>query len=307
MTIIRGMDSAFGPSLATAQAAKAQGYGIWCGYLGGAGVYHTWTASEWASLRGAGLTPGAIWVPSLNLAEDPIAAADQADARATSLGIWGAIISDGEYAMSLSSRDAWWFDSFNARMLTHGRANPKYTGDHQAPPGAALWPPLWGSTVSPPPGHAVQYGGMVFEGTSVDLDLFDSAFPMASFSPPSPAPAPAPTPIPPVAVEIWTDPQEGPMQRQQFPMLVRNGEGWIDTGIPYNPVSGQPSWAGACPTFQGVDSSVSGTIIASAPTVTMSSKGTLIVETLVTVDTSAGVQSLETGVLTVYVQTSTPA
>lgn len=200
--MISAFDSAFGPSLQAAKAARAGGTTAWFGYLGGPGVYHQWTPAEWSVLRQAGLTPGALWVPTYGLAEDPFAAADAAVAIADSLGLYGTIMLDTEQAMhdvAGPGRVATFVDQFVQTVNQHpNRQCAVYTGAHYAPASAPTFDPLWGATVYPVELQAIQYGPAVRYGMSVDVDLCHPTFPLASWTPPpppTPTPVPAPTPL----------------------------------------------------------------------------------------------------------------
>src|ERR1700686_4338421 len=56
---IRGLDSAYPPSLAQAQAAKAAGYGAWLGYFAGPNILNGWTKANFDTVKAAGLATAA--------------------------------------------------------------------------------------------------------------------------------------------------------------------------------------------------------------------------------------------------------
>jgi hypothetical protein len=198
MTTISAFDSAFGPSLAAAQAARTQGISAWFGYLGGPGAFHPWRADEWAVLRQAGFTPGALWVPTYGLGEDPVSAAHDALVIAGHLGLYGAIMLDTERAMldtAGQGRLQFWVNGFVATVMAAGRPCPVYAGAQYVPPGVPGFLPLWGSAIYPASTQAIQYGPAVRDGVEVDVDLLGVGFPLASWSAPVPVPVP-PTPSP---------------------------------------------------------------------------------------------------------------
>lgn len=194
--VLSGFDSAFGPTLPVAQQARSLGNTFWLGYLGGPGVYHAWTASDWAVLRQAGLTPGCLWVPTFGLAEDPAAAARAAVGVAESRGLFGAVMLDTEEQMSTSPNLVSYVDGFCAQISALGRTPVVYDGAHYVPAGVYAFHVNWGSSTYPVSGQAVQYGPAVRFGMSVDVDLADTAFPLASWNPPDPPPHPDPPPVP---------------------------------------------------------------------------------------------------------------
>lgn len=51
------IDSAFAPTLANAQAAKAAGIKLWAGYVAGGRVYHAWSRQDFDVIRQAGMRP----------------------------------------------------------------------------------------------------------------------------------------------------------------------------------------------------------------------------------------------------------
>lgn len=250
MTILGGVDSAFGPSLTSAQMAKADGITFWFGYLGGPGAYHQWMPGEWDVLRQVGLIPGALWVPTMGLTENPVVAARQAVAQANMEGLYGAIMLDTENGMRSVPTLESWVDGFVATVNSLGRACPVYSGAGYVPAGTPSFAPNWGSSVYPTPGQAVQYGPATAYGMSVDRDLADSAFPFASFTPPGPPPPV--TPVPGVTVASFNDPQEGAMKILSFTIQVAEGYGWLQTSQPWSGITG------AAPALQGLDPAADG-------------------------------------------------
>jgi hypothetical protein len=199
---ISAFDSAFGPSFAAAQAARSQGVSAWFGYVGGPGAFHQWRPDEWATLRQAGLTPGALWVPTYGLAEDPTVAAHNAILAANSFGLFGAIMLDTERAMldtAGAGRVKAWVDGFVSTVNSVDRPCPVYAGAQYVPPGTPGFYPYWGTSVFPTALQAIQYGPAIRDGVSVDVDLLGDGFPLASWlpTPPPPPPTPKPTPQPP--------------------------------------------------------------------------------------------------------------
>lgn len=171
-----------------ARQAETAGARWWAGYLGGPGAYRQWTPAEWAVLQEAPLVPACLWVPTYGLAEDPVQAAHDAVGQAGTVGLFGAIMLDTEAEMAASPHLVSFVDQFTATATAVGRPCPVYTGAGYAPPGSPVFAPLWGSTQHPAPRQAVQYGPGVRFGMSVDVDLCDPAFPLASWDPPPPRP-----------------------------------------------------------------------------------------------------------------------
>lgn len=198
MTYLSGADSAFGPSLATAQAARAAGWTFWFGYIGGPGAYHTWTAEEWAVLKETGFIPGVLWVPTMGMTEDPVAAAHEADAAATAAGLHGPIMLDTEHGMIADgARLQGYVDAFASTLLALGRLSPTYTGALYDAPNQARFDPLWGSATYPAPNQCIQYGpntapmfGGLLRPDGIDLNLCGLEFPLASWTPSAPTPPP---------------------------------------------------------------------------------------------------------------------
>ncbi len=306
--MLTGFDSAFGPSLAAARAARAAGNTFWFGYIGGPGVFHKWTTTEWAVLRTAGLTPGTIWVPTYGLAENPTQAAADAVGVAESAGLFGAVMLDTEEAMKKSAHLVDFVDAFCAEITKAGRAPVVYDGAGYVAPGAAGFFPEWGTTAQPSTSSAIQYGPAVRYGTSVDVDACGPSFPLGSWLPPVPGPpAPTPVPGPPVVhatvVNTWTNPEGTPMATEEVTIAVASGYGFAITDIPFT------NWTGADPTINGSDPAVDGHYTAGEANA-QNRGGDLLVEVtdcaLATPTVGGGFTKTPfTGPVTVFIETTT--
>ena len=180
-----GLDSAFGPPLGAAQAARDAGVAWSGGYLGGPGAYHAWSPDEWAILRAAGLRPLPIWVCSYGMTESPANAAAGAVAAADAAGIhYGAIVLDTEAASAGHGNLRPFVDEFMRAIANAHRGPACYTGaDYLAEPS---WRPLWGTSTEPLLAEAIQYGPAVRYGVSVDVNLAGDRFPLGDWTTPGP-------------------------------------------------------------------------------------------------------------------------
>ena len=229
------LDSASGPTAPAAASAVANGVTGWGLYVGGPGAYHAWTAAEVEVVKAAGLLPVPIWVPTYTLGEDPAQAAADAIGAATALGVYRALVLDTEQRMRTiagPARVAAFSDAFYAAVKTAGWWCPEYGGAGYYTPGAPQWAPLWGSTLLPQSGCAIQYGpnaagryGQIRAG-SVDVNRADALFPYGSFVPPAP---PAP-PAPPILVQPI--PGENMQQVTGNVTTDSHGRGWVDLPVP---------------------------------------------------------------------------
>ena len=190
------LDSAFGLSPTAVNAARTAGILALFGY-GGPGAYHVWTPSEWGTVRSAQMRPMYIWVPTLNLSEDPNQAAHDAVGSAAALGIYGSVLLDTENVMlrwAGWSRIVSWVNQFTTTVRSLGCAAPVYDGAGYVPAGDSALHVEWGKNVLPGAGFACQYGpnpaplfnGLVAPG-QVDVDIFDPAYPLSSWVPPTPS------------------------------------------------------------------------------------------------------------------------
>lgn len=192
---LKGVDSAFGPTLVQAATAKIQDVVWWGLYIAGSAAYHVWTDTEISVLRDdrLGIAPLPIVVPAQNLSEDPVAVAGQAMARCEALGIYGAVAVDFEYNADAARLLGWLaaFDAATAGFTVTGRPRSVpsgYDGPHlPLPAGVARWDPLPGRWV---PGdalasrQAVQWASASIAGLSVDLNEAADDFPLGSWTPP---------------------------------------------------------------------------------------------------------------------------
>ena len=194
--MMKGLDSAFGPTLAQAKAALADGYQFWGWYLGGAGAYHSWTDAEVAVLAEAGFTQSLpIWVPDLNLTGVPAIDATRAVNRLSSLGWQSVIVLDTEASMRGNPHLHSYVDGFVAELRNLGVTPVVYGGGNYVPAGVNAW---WILQGIPPAGTAYQWGSGSLAGISVDYDTAGPGFPMASLT------APTPVPIEPTKEELMS-------------------------------------------------------------------------------------------------------
>lgn len=195
MTLLKGCDSAMGPSIGSAKAAQADGVKWWEVYVGGPNATHAWDQDEVDVLGELGITPVAIWVPSYGLLEDPVQAAADAVGAMEDRGIFGAMCLDTEYEMRTSPR----LHSFVDAFCAHVPGPSVYLGADYLPLGVTPVWVRWGGSELPAAGEGAQYGPTSAYGMSIDRDLADAAFPFSSWSRPAPvAEPPAPLVLQPI-------------------------------------------------------------------------------------------------------------
>lgn len=155
--MIHGIDAAMPPTLAQAQRAFALGY-RWCGFYpigkdGDEDPYNTWPISAMDILIEGGLHPVPIFVPSPNLASDPVDAASE------------------------------WYSICKTYNLSPG-VSVLYDGSHITKSGE-ISGPVWLPIPGAPPASvgvlsAVQYGQDIIDGWTVDLNIASDDFPMSN-------------------------------------------------------------------------------------------------------------------------------
>lgn len=187
MMDLLGYDSAGPPNGATLDDFNP---GFWLGYLGGAGTDYAYSRAEWNLLvsysKATGMKLGQIWVPELNLTENPTTQAQAAVAAALALGFYGGIILDTEESMADLADLEEWVDAWCAGVAAAGTVYVPavYTGAHYCPAGVCHFDPLWGSTEYPAENQAIQYGPNT--ANTVDVDRAGPQFPFLSLTEPVP-------------------------------------------------------------------------------------------------------------------------
>lgn len=206
---VSGVDSAYAPSLAQAQAIRAQGHVFHGCYLSGSGAYNIWSPAQVAVLRAAGLSPLPICVPVQSGSENPTSVATAMVAACRAAGILsGGVVLDREHGSTFTQA---WVDQWAAVVESYGYVPVDYCGPHN-PMLAHWWNPAFGT---PPAGCAYQTGSGSIAGLSVDLDVADISFPFGSWNPVDPpAPPDPPNPSP------FTPEEESTM----FAVPLPNGE-----------------------------------------------------------------------------------
>lgn len=190
---LRGVDSAYPPTLAQARAAVAAGVRFWGLYVGGSWALNVWTPAEAAILRSAGveyLLP--VWVPSpadIDSA-DPARLAFEARLATMARGLTGAVVLDTEAAERGMARLPAFVDGFcEAQRAAKWRVSV-YSGANYVPSWVADWRPEWGHSPTTP--GLYQTGQGTIKGVTVDFDLDTAAgFPFARWAAETP-PAAAP-------------------------------------------------------------------------------------------------------------------
>ena len=153
---MKGLDSAYAPSTADVILAKSQGYTWWGYYINGIDgdedPLNTWTPAQVAVVRQGGLVPMGIWVPSPNLASDPVDAANESFAAAARAGqrVMISVLYDGPHLVN--------------------------TGQITGP----VWLPIPGYSGAVGPLSAIQNGSGMMGGTSVDTSVSAPDFPAAT-------------------------------------------------------------------------------------------------------------------------------
>lgn len=208
---LKGCDSAFGPPAATVQAAIAQGVRWWAWYLNGPGAYHAWTDGEVSVLDAFEYTLP-IWVPALDLSGNPDTDYATARAQARSLGWFGPIALDTEASMRGNPHLVSYVDGWCAAARAHGDPEVVYGGGDYIGSAHAWWII---NSQTPPVGECYQTGSGSINGTSVDWDYADLAFPLCTRAQPAPPPAGTPTHYP-----------EDNMQSTPISVSIQNGHGW---------------------------------------------------------------------------------
>lgn len=151
-----GLDSAYPPSPVEVSVAKHQGYSWWGYYINGIDgdedPLNTWTPGQVAVVRDGGIAPMGIWVPSPNLASDPVDAANESFKAAGLAGqkITTAILYDGPHLIN--------------------------TGQIVGP----VWLPIPGYSGAVGPLSAIQNGSGHIGQTSVDTNISAPDFPAAT-------------------------------------------------------------------------------------------------------------------------------
>ena len=211
MAALKGCDSALGPSAATVQNAIAQGVRWWGWYLRGPGAYHAWTDAEVAVLDALEYSLP-VWVPALDLSGNPAADYAAARSQARSLGWFGPVALDTEASMRGNADLESYVNGWCAAARSAGDPEVVYGGGNYVSTAHAWW---IAPSQAPPPGECYQAGTGSINGTTVDWDYADPAFPLATRTAPAPVPTPGPTHYP-----------EDNMQSTPIRVSIQNGHGW---------------------------------------------------------------------------------
>ena len=181
MTTYDGFDSAYPPNAAQAQVAYAGGARVWAGYVGGKGAYHVWQPTDWDVIKSAGFDKVVpIWVPTYALAGDPRTEYDQAVSAMAAAGLYGPPCLDTEARERVNSRVGPFVDEWLALGGTvYGGGVSRSTYLERR---GMWWVVAHGDrSLVPGAGQAWQVGATVIDGLDVDSDIFDAAFPFATF------------------------------------------------------------------------------------------------------------------------------
>lgn len=219
-----GVDSAYAPTLAEAQAAKAMGITYWGLYLAGPSALHNWATAEIDILRQAGFEWALpFYVPQMTRfgtigSQTPEADAENFVNEMAAASVLGMGCLDTEASMRNDPWTAPYTARFCAELRILGQADACYAGafSFSSPPEAShpmfIWPGnppagqcyQWGSgTIAEPSlrrtirGPRTERDARVYGGQSVSVDweIADDAFPLASLvSNPPPVP-PIPSPV----------------------------------------------------------------------------------------------------------------
>lgn len=175
--MIKGLDSAFPPTLAQAEAAFKAGVRVWGGYFDGRGIYNGWTDEEIRRVQSAGHRVIA-YCSGWSSPADVKAHAARLGVLAC-LDVEAGIRGDGSWVQ-------WWLDASGAGLygnppVHRGRKAPFYVlaGQPGGPDPRATWhyaPPVY-SVPKPPAPTGWQWRGTHTEyGVSVDSCWFDDWF-----------------------------------------------------------------------------------------------------------------------------------
>ena len=194
-----GLDSAIGPTLEQAQAARKAGYLWWAFYVGYQGVpgslaaFHQWRADEVAVLFEAGFElflpiffPHTVGVGGpIVPTSDPELDADLAVFAALQLGVQGVVALDTEEAMRGDLFTAFYEARWVRRVVdVHGWKAVTYAGGFPGifgrpqPTGYPWWIIPGGGQA--PPGTAWQVGQTSFGDLMVDRNSIGAGFPLAT-------------------------------------------------------------------------------------------------------------------------------
>lgn len=186
-----GLDSAYAPTLAQAQLAKAHGVDWWGLYVCGSAALNIWTPAEAAVLRQAGISPLPICVPDQAETENPTTVAIDFVAACKERGILaGAGVLDFEHSAASAAGPSFW-SSWSAIVKAAGFVAVPYNGPHWTWLGSPQWDPLPSPRLpTPAKGQAIQWAGTNVDGLAVDESIADPGFPVGSWSVPDPSPQP---------------------------------------------------------------------------------------------------------------------
>ena len=198
-----GYDSSIDqPTGADAAALAVRGVRWWGVYVGGPSAYATWPEASISNLLTAGIGVLPIWVPNMSLSTSPATEAQMAMAAATVRRVRGVVALDTESSMSNLPQLRSWVDGWATTIQRAGWVPVIYSGAGYCPRNVADWRPLWGSTIPPTPGNAIQYGPTQVLGLSVDANLASNSFPLVfpRSGPPTPVKVPHRKDRPPMLV-----------------------------------------------------------------------------------------------------------
>lgn len=209
---VRGVDSAYPPTLAEAQAAYAAGVRFWGFYAGGGAALHTWTRPQLAPVLEAGITHTLpIIVPSNAQLAVGYAYTDGVkgvEETRDTFGVFGALVLDLESYMATVPDLSLYVARWSTGVRSTGAKAVVYNGAHvPLPAGVADWQVAWGKTPAEPGFYQTGASGSI-KGVTVDFDIdsmdgFPFAVPVATTSAPTPTPiTPTPTPKPASAAEL---------------------------------------------------------------------------------------------------------
>jgi hypothetical protein len=179
--MLHGLDSASVPTSEALSEAWQAGFTFWGAYVGGAAVTHTWIPADFQKLEAAKFRVMPIWVPKLDLSEDPAAQFAAAMSACVARGCSGSVVLDTEHSQSKNPKLKTFVDMWNKAAALAGWTSIVYSGAgyHDV---ATNWLPDWGTKELPSSRECIQTAGNQKKfGMTVDVDIAFDDFPFAAW------------------------------------------------------------------------------------------------------------------------------